>query len=73
MLLTVARTLVNCARPTATSVARFSVVRSRGGIVGVVDSTSCPMTASCCSRGRSLYSASHWPARPETMRMMSLS
>ncbi len=60
---TVARTAASWPRPIAKSTVRCMVVRSRGGIVGVVDSTRPLITASCCSFGRSLYSASHfWPS-----------
>ena len=55
------------------SMERLSVVRSRGGIAGVVELTICCSTASWCAFGSLLYSASHFWPRLATMRIAGLS
>ena len=44
-----------------------------GGIAGVVESTAPLMMAFCCSLDRSLYSASHFWAKPWTIFITLLS
>ena len=52
---------------------RVVVVRSRGGMLGVTESTAALRIASCCSVGSPLYSASHFWKKPWASFMTLLS